>query len=95
MPDPAEAVKWARRDLELRHSAAAHDALAWALFRAGEFAPAAEAARAALASGTKDPQILFHAGMIFLAAGETAAGRELLAEAARINPRHSSFHVHR
>ena len=94
-PDPAEAVKWARRDLELRRSAGAHDALAWALFRAGEFAPAADAARAALASGTKDPQILFHAGMIFLAAGEINPGKELLAEAARINPRHTSFHVHR
>ena len=94
-PNPAEAVKWARRDLELRRSAGAHDALAWALFRAGEFVPAAEAARAALGSGTKDAQILFHAGMIFLAAGDAAAGKEMLAEAARINPRHTSFHVHR
>ena len=35
--NPAEAVKWARRDLEFRHTAAAEDALAWALYRGGEF----------------------------------------------------------
>ena len=93
--NPAEALKWARRDLELRHSAAAKDALAWALYRGGEFEPAANAARAALTNGSKDAHILFHAGMIFLGAGDAARGKETLAEAARINPRHNSFHVHR
>jgi tetratricopeptide (TPR) repeat protein len=91
----AEALKWARRDLELRQTAAAHDALAWALYRAGEMSAAVEQARAALQTGTQNAHILFHAGMIFLAAGETARGRELLADAARVNPRHMAFHVHR
>jgi hypothetical protein len=41
--DPVvEAPKWARRDLELRHSIAAEDAFAWALYRGGDFAHAAE-----------------------------------------------------
>jgi tetratricopeptide (TPR) repeat protein len=93
--NPTEALKWARRDLELRHTAAAEDALAWALYRGGEFEPAAKVAREALAHGSKDAHILFHAGMIFLAAGDAVRGKETLAEAARINPRHNSFHVHR
>jgi tetratricopeptide (TPR) repeat protein len=93
--NPVEALKWARLDLELRHTAAAEDALAWALYRSGEFAQAAETANTVLARGTKDAHILAHAGMIFLAAGDAARGKELLGEAARINPRHTSFHVHR
>ena len=93
--NPVEALKWARRDLELRHSAAAKDTLAWALYRGGEFELAANAAREALTNGSKDAHILFHAGMIFLAGGDAARGKETLAEAARINPRHNSFHVHR
>jgi tetratricopeptide (TPR) repeat protein len=93
--NPVEALKWARRDLELRHTAAAEDALAWALYRGGEFAQAAETADKILARGTKDAHILAHAGMIFLAAGDVPRGKELLGEAARINPRHTSFHVHR
>ena len=93
--NPVEAMKWARRDLELRHTAAAEDALAWALYRSGEFPQAAETATKILARGTKDPHILAHAGMIFLAVGEPARGKEILAEAAGINPRHGLFHVHR
>jgi tetratricopeptide (TPR) repeat protein len=93
--NPVEALKWARRDFELRHTAAVEDALAWALYRGGEFAQAAETMKKILDRGTKDPHILAHAGMIFLAAGELARGKELLAEAARINPRHNLFHVHR
>lgn len=93
--NPVEARKWAQGDLELRHTAAAKDALAWSLYRGGEFEEAANAAREALTSGSKDAHILFHAGMIFLAAGDSVRGKDLLAEAARINPRHNSFHVHR
>jgi hypothetical protein len=48
-----------------------------------------------LTSGSKDAHILFHAGMIFLAAGDPVRGKEVLAEAGRVNPRHNSFHVHR
>jgi tetratricopeptide (TPR) repeat protein len=90
-----EALKWARADMEFRHSAAARDTLAWALYRDGQFAKAAATAESALSSGTKDAHILFHAGMIFLASNNAARGKEILAEAARVNPRHNSFHVYR
>jgi tetratricopeptide (TPR) repeat protein len=93
--NPVEALKWARQDLELRHSAAAEDTLAWALYRGGAFAQATEIEKKVLARGVRDAHILFHAGMIFLASGDTVRGKEVLADAARANPRHNSFHVHR
>src|SRR5687768_14663105 len=93
--NPKEAVKWARRDLELRHTAAAEDTLAWALYRSGDSAQAAEIMTKLLARGTRDAHILAHAGTIFVATGNADRGKKLLAEAARINPRHDSFSVHR
>ena len=93
--DPAEALRWARRDLEVRHSVYAHDSLAWALYKNGDFAAAADEMKQALALGTKDAHLLFHAGMIFSRAGELARGRALLEESLTVNPRYNSFHVHR
>jgi tetratricopeptide (TPR) repeat protein len=93
--NPEEALKWARRDAELRHTAAVEDALAWALYRKGEFAEAMAVARKVVARGGKSAEILAHAGTIFLAGGDPARGKELLAEAARVNPRHNTLHVHR
>ena len=92
---PEEALKWAHRDLELRHTAAAQDTLAWALYRRSRFAEAAEIAKQVLARSPNETHILAHAGMIFLAAGDPTRGKEILAEAGRINPRYNSFHVHR
>lgn len=90
-----EATKWARKDLELRNTPAAHDTLAWALYRAGEFGESRREIDAALASGIKDAHILEHAGMIYSAAGDLAHGQELLRETSELNPRYNSFHVHR
>ena len=39
--DPAKAVEWARKDLALRHSLYAHDALAWSLYKNGDTKEAA------------------------------------------------------
>ncbi len=93
--NPKEALKWARRDLELRHTAEAEDTLAWAHYRDGDSAQAGEIMTRLLARGTRDAHILAHAGTIFMKAGNADRGKELLAEAARINPRHDSFSVHR
>ncbi|MEA3209742.1 MAG: hypothetical protein QOE70_2799 [Chthoniobacter sp.] len=94
-PDPAEAVKWARQDLELRQSAGAYDVLAWALYQNGDFSAAAEAIGKALAPGGKDAHILYHAGLIRMSAGDLAGGQSALREAAAVNPRFQSFHAHR
>jgi predicted Zn-dependent protease len=93
--DPAKAVEWARKDLELRKSIYAWDTLAWALYKNGQAAEAAEAAGKALATGTRDPHLLYHAGLIRLAAGDILGGRTALQEATAVNPRFNTFHVHR
>ena len=93
--NPVEAVRWANKDLEVRHSVYAHDSLAWALYKNGEFDRAAEEMNLALALGTQDAHLLFHAGMIFSRAGELDRGRELLKQALAVNPFYNTFHVHR
>ena len=91
--DGAEAVKWARKDLELRENFATLAALAWALYRDGRFAESLETIEGALSSGAQDAHLLHQAGMIHCAAG--ADGDELLRKAAELNPHHGGFHVHR
>ena len=93
--DGAEAVKWARKDLALRPNFATQEALAWALYRNGQFAEALDVMNQALSSGVKDAHLFFHAAMIHLAAGRTEEGKEFLKKAAEINPRYEDFHVHR
>jgi tetratricopeptide (TPR) repeat protein len=95
MENPGEALKWARKDLEIRHSVFAHDALAWALYRNGEFAEAAAEMKKALSEGTKDAHLFFHASMIFSANGDLAQGKGFLRRAAEVNPHDNSFHEHR
>ncbi|MBV8417745.1 MAG: tetratricopeptide repeat protein, partial [Verrucomicrobia bacterium] len=89
-----EAVRWARKDYELRQNFAAEGALAWALYRNGQFAEALHLMEKALSSGVRDARLFYHAAMIQLAAGHSETSKQLLAEAAQINPRHENFHIH-
>lgn len=93
--EPERAVYWARRDVALRQSIQSYDTLAWALYRAGAMPDAEEALTRALATGTKDPHILYHAGTILMRAGKIPSGTAHLQEALAVNPRYNSFHVHR
>jgi tetratricopeptide (TPR) repeat protein len=93
--DGPEAVKWARMDIALRRNFSTLAALAWALFRAGEFAEALITIDEALASGATDAHLFFQAGMIHQAAGGNGNGDRYLRRAGEINPDHRSFHVHR
>jgi tetratricopeptide (TPR) repeat protein len=77
----AEAVKRARAELEVRRDIYGHDALAWALFKVGELDEAADQAAAALALGTLDPRLAYHAGMIAAAQGRSDDARRLLTAA--------------
>lgn len=92
---PAEAVRWARRDLEGRRSGFAHEALGWALHRSGDFPAAAAEFDLALAPGTRSAHLLSHAGQTYFRAGEIAKGRDCLQRAYAVNPRADTFHVHR
>ncbi|MCI0734399.1 MAG: tetratricopeptide repeat protein [Methylococcaceae bacterium] len=91
----AEAVRWARKDIEVRRNVGTHDTLAWALYRDGRYAPALDEMQKALGAGWQDAHLFFHAAMIHLAAGRIEQGKGYLQKAAEINPRYDSFHVHR
>ncbi|MDB5320800.1 MAG: hypothetical protein JWN40_2431 [Phycisphaerales bacterium] len=94
-PNPAEAVRWAKKDLESRHSVYAYDALGWALYQAGDYKPAAEAMDKALALGTRDAHLLYHASLIYYRAGDAAKAKDCLRRAGEANPKFTEFHVHR
>ncbi len=74
--EAAEAVRWARKDLETRRSGGAWDALGWALYQAGDYTGAVEAQGNALAQGTRNAHALLHAAWIYSAAGEVGRGGE-------------------
>jgi len=93
--DGAQAVRWARKDLALRATPFTHEALAWALYRAGDFVESQREMEMALAGGIKDAHICYHAGLIYSAAGNIERGQEFLHGALRLNPRANGFHVHR
>jgi len=91
----AEAVKWARKDIELRRNFATLTALAWALYRAEQFSEALELMTEALSSGAKDARLFRAAGLIYTAASPNGKGAWYLAKAAELNPNLTNFHVHR
>jgi tetratricopeptide (TPR) repeat protein len=91
----AEALRWARKDIELRQSIYAHDTLAWALYKNGDFAAAAQASDNALSLGTRDAHLMYHAGIIYSRAGKLAEGTELLKRTLEVNPFYNAFHEHR
>ena len=93
--DPVKALQWAKKDFEIRHSIFAWDALAWAYAQDGQLQEAADAMAKALATGVKDPHILYHASMIRMISGDLAGGQLVLRETVAINPRYNTFHVHR
>jgi tetratricopeptide (TPR) repeat protein len=86
----AEALDLARKELEIRQDVYTWDALAWALFKNGKLTQAADASQKALQFGTRDPLLLFHAGMIAERLGQSEKARAALQDALQINPR---FHL--
>lgn len=88
--DPARGLAMAERELKSRKDVYGYDAYAWALCRAGRAIEAVEPMRQALARGTVDPLLEFHAGAIAHAAGDAAGTRRHLQRALELDPR---FHV--
>ena len=76
----------ARASLAARPDYTGHDTVAWALYRLGRFDDAAAEIKAAGADGAADARVLFHAGAIALAAGDTSAGRKDLERALALGP---------
>jgi tetratricopeptide (TPR) repeat protein len=82
----AEALSLAEGEKKVRGDVATDDAYAWALYRNGRFGEAKAAVDHALAHGTRDARLLYHAGAIRIALGESKEGRELAARAVKLQP---------
>jgi tetratricopeptide (TPR) repeat protein len=85
-----EALELAQKELEVRHDIYTWDALAWALYKNGKLTEAAAASDKATRMGTKDPILLYHAGMIAEKLGQHDKALSNLKQALAINPH---FHL--
>jgi tetratricopeptide (TPR) repeat protein len=82
-----DAYQNARREFDVRKDIYGADALAWTALKANKLNEAQSAIKDALKLGTKDARILYHAGMIARAAGDTGAARTYLQQALEISPK--------
>jgi tetratricopeptide (TPR) repeat protein len=81
-----EALAYAEAELEARQDVYAYDTLAWVLYRLGRYEEAADASNKALALGTQDAVLFYHAGMIAAALGNDDGAAANLARALDLNP---------
>jgi tetratricopeptide (TPR) repeat protein len=81
-----EALTLAQSELAVRKDVYGYDALAWALLANGRAAEADVAIRLALAQGTEDALVEYHAGIIANALGDQPRARDLLRQALGLNP---------
>jgi len=85
-----ESVELAKKELEVRHDIYTWDILAWVLFKNGALPEAANAVDKALALGTEDALLDFHAGMIELQLGRSVRAQTLFERALSLN---ANFHL--
>jgi tetratricopeptide (TPR) repeat protein len=90
---PAATVALARDAYARQPSVKAADTLAWALFKAGQTAEARRYADQALRLGTHDPLMLYHAGTIAQAQGDSVAARDWLTRSLERNPSFSPLYA--
>ena len=83
----------ARSAYEARPSIHAADVLAWTLYKDGRYEEAQKYSSEALRLGTRDPLMLFHAGMISRELGKNEQAREHLQKALDLNPHFSVLHA--
>ncbi|MFN7975837.1 MAG: tetratricopeptide repeat protein [Acidobacteriota bacterium] len=81
-----EALKLIEEERVTRGGVSTDDTYAFALLRKGRIADARVAMDRALAPGTRDASLWFHDGLIRVAAGDAAAGREQIRKATALNP---------
>jgi tetratricopeptide (TPR) repeat protein len=88
-----ETLALAQKAYANRPSIHGADALAWALYKTGNYTEAQKYSREALKLKTKDPLKLFHAGMIALKLGDNTNARQDLEQALAINPHFSILYA--
>jgi tetratricopeptide (TPR) repeat protein len=82
---PETALRLARQELDSRNDVFTHDALAWSLAAAGNLTEAHSAMQRALAEGTEDARLFFHAGVIASQSGHTADAERWLRKASDLS----------
>jgi tetratricopeptide (TPR) repeat protein len=88
--EPQRSLEKARSAYESRPSIHAAEALAWTLYKTGNHREAQRYASEALKLGTRDPLMLFQAGMIAKSLGQDERAKEYLQRAVDLN-RHFSL----
>jgi tetratricopeptide (TPR) repeat protein len=83
------ALESARSEYAWRKSVQAADTLAWVEYRIGLLEEVVEHSTEALRLGTRDPLMLYRAGVIAEAAGDVERAMELLGNSAALNPEYS------
>ncbi len=79
--NPAEALRLAKGELETRRDIFTYDALAWAQLASGQVKEARQNSLRALAEGTQDARLFYHAGAIAAADGDNAEALKFLNQA--------------
>jgi tetratricopeptide (TPR) repeat protein len=93
--DPARALTLATAELAIRKDVYGYDAYAWALLAAGRPTDADAAMKTAMAFGTKDAKLWYHAGMIAAALGDTSRARTNLQAALSLDRSFDPLQVQR
>jgi tetratricopeptide (TPR) repeat protein len=88
-----ESVRLARQELEVRQDIYTWDILAWTLYKNNQSEEASQAMQEALAFGTEDALLYFHAGMIELRQGHSDLAWTWLERALKLNPQFHLFHA--
>jgi len=90
-----EALHLALAELKMREDIYSYDTAAWAYYKNGKFKEAQSMMNQALALGTRDALLYYHAGMIALELGNEETAREHLEQGLAINPDFSILYADR
>jgi tetratricopeptide (TPR) repeat protein len=82
--DASSSVRLATAELKTRGDVFTYDALAWSLAAAGRWSEASTNMQRALAEGTQDARLFFHAGIIAAKTAQTSEAEKFLRQAAAI-----------
>jgi tetratricopeptide (TPR) repeat protein len=83
---PEEALRIARLEMQNRHDLHTLDAFAWALYANHQYVEANREIEKALAVGTRDPVLLYHAGEIAAASGKSPEAKHYFEQSLATNP---------
>ena len=93
--DSARAVELGRQAWRTAPSVSSADAFSWALYRDGQLQAAARLSEEAMRLGSRNPEFLYHAGMIARATGDLPRARALLTRLLEQSPRFSPLEAPR